>query len=266
VIDATTHHRRVRAFHDRIAGDYERIRYGRPSVTQAANLIRRDLAMRMIASVSGRMLDVGCGPGTYSLQLTREDRRVFAVDVSLNMLREMQQATRRRSLAVGAVNSDLVRLAVRANSIDGVVCIGVLGYVADPRVAMAEIHRVLKPGGFAVVQISNAGSVTEWIEERMLPWIKQRLGIRPAKGYGRDFDVQAYTKRHFDRLVEEQGFELIDWDFYNFHIPLLDRIGASAAIQASRQLQRVSRWRCLRLVACGYLALIRKAASSPDAP
>jgi ubiquinone/menaquinone biosynthesis C-methylase UbiE len=266
VIDATTHHRRVRAFHDRVASDYERIRYGRPSVIQAAYLIRRELAVRMIANVSGRILDVGSGPGAYARQLHRNDRRVFAADVSFNMLRELQQATQQQSVAIRAINSDLVRLAVRTNSIDAVVCVGVLGYIAATREALAEIHRVLKPGAVAVVQISNAGSVTEWIDERVLPWIKQRLHLRPVTGYDRDFELQAYTKGRFDRLLRQQGFELLDWDFYNFRLPLLDRLNRSASIAVSRQLQRFSRWRCVRFVGCGYLALVRKSTDSSDGP
>ena len=42
-------------------------------------------------------------------------------------------------------------LPVDDASVDGVLCVQVLEYVADPTVALAEMHRVIRPGGRVVV-------------------------------------------------------------------------------------------------------------------
>src|SRR6185437_1199275 len=46
---------------------------------------------------------------------------------------------------------DIHSLPLADNSVDAVICIAVLEHVEDPKKAMEEIHRVLKPGGYAFI-------------------------------------------------------------------------------------------------------------------
>ena len=99
------------------------------------------------------ILDIGVGPGLLAYDLARlvgPAGRVVGVDVSADMvalagtrLGDMAQV----ELAVG----DAVRLPVPDGAFDAAVSTQVYEYVADMPAALAELHRVLKPGGRALI-------------------------------------------------------------------------------------------------------------------
>jgi SAM-dependent methyltransferase len=101
------------------------------------------------------VLDIGCGAGTDLLLAARRvGPRGRAIGV------DMTEAMRRRAAAgaaaCGLVNVDLrdgdaTALPVDDRSIDVVISNGVLNLVPDKRRALAEIARVLKPGGRAQI-------------------------------------------------------------------------------------------------------------------
>lgn len=90
--------------------------------------------------------DLGCGTGRVSAALAPFVARVVAVDGSAEMLQ-----TARERMA-GADNVDLRRgdleaLPIDDARLDAAVLTLVLHHVPDPATALAEVHRVLKPGG-----------------------------------------------------------------------------------------------------------------------
>jgi SAM-dependent methyltransferase len=97
-----------------------------------------------------RALDVGCGPGTYLSLLRVEHPRVRAVglDLSPGMARE---ASRHAPAIVG----DAARLPLAAGAMDRVLAPHMLYHCPDIPAAIAEVHRVLRPGG-ALVAVTNA--------------------------------------------------------------------------------------------------------------
>jgi SAM-dependent methyltransferase len=97
-------------------------------------------------AVEGPMLDVGCGPGAYAREL-----RGFVVgaDLAPGML---EQASAYSGPAL--VLADLDRgLPFGDDAFAGVLALLVLQHVRRPRDAVAEIMRVVKPGGCVVVRV-----------------------------------------------------------------------------------------------------------------
>lgn len=92
----------------------------------------------------GPVLDLGCGRGWWLERLA--GRGVAAVGVE----RERERAAlaaRYRPVAV----ADAARLPLAGASVDLVWCIHVLHHLPDPSAVLAEIHRVLRPGGSLVL-------------------------------------------------------------------------------------------------------------------
>jgi ArsR family transcriptional regulator len=94
--------------------------------------------------------DLGCGTGQVSAALAPFVERVVAVDASAAML----QAARKR--LQGAANIDLRRgeleaLPIDDGRLDAATVMLVLHHVPEPARALAEVARVLKPGGRAIV-------------------------------------------------------------------------------------------------------------------
>jgi len=94
--------------------------------------------------------DLGCGTGPICARLSPQVRRVIGVDQSSAMLK----AARRRLEGLANVElrqGDLEALPIADGECDAAVLLLVLGYVPDPRPVIAEMVRILKPGGAAVV-------------------------------------------------------------------------------------------------------------------
>jgi SAM-dependent methyltransferase len=111
-----------------------------------------------------RVLEVGCGPGRLSIRLAREhglDVTGLDLDPAMieraraNAARPMNGDGRRPSFLVG----DVASLAFPDGSFDLVVSTLSMHHWADPAAGLAEIDRVLRPGGRALVWDFRAGAV-----------------------------------------------------------------------------------------------------------
>ena len=117
-------------------------------------LRRRSLVQDAIAAAPGeRILDVGCGPGFYVAELLERvgpEGHVCGVDSSAPML---SIAARRVDgyENVELLDASATALPFDSGSFDGAISVQVLEYVNDVAVALAELHRVLRPGGRLVV-------------------------------------------------------------------------------------------------------------------
>jgi SAM-dependent methyltransferase len=109
-----------------------------------------------------RVLDAGCGPGRFTLELLRLGAEVTALDISPGQL-ELLQA---RAPEVEAVVGDITDLsAFPDDAFDVTVCFGgPLSYVLDRADrAVAELTRVTRPGGHVLASVMGlAGAVIHY--------------------------------------------------------------------------------------------------------
>jgi arsenite methyltransferase len=124
-------------------------------VYRAADILRRRRAVydALDATRGDRIVDVGCGPGFYAAELldqVGEDGAVVGLDASPQMLAVAAHRCEGHA-NVEFHQADATSLPVEDGSCDRVVCVQVLEYVADVDTGLRELHRVLRPGGRAVV-------------------------------------------------------------------------------------------------------------------
>jgi 2-polyprenyl-3-methyl-5-hydroxy-6-metoxy-1,4-benzoquinol methylase len=144
-------------------------------VTEA---IEDALLFELLGDVAGqRVLDVGCGEGGLAVQLAERGARVTAADAS----RDMLAAAHARAAAEG-VRLDLVqavgeRLPFEDARFDIVVAKTVLCFVGEADAMMAEMSRVLRPGGRLVI-----GELHKWsswaVARRLRAWFGSALWRR----------------------------------------------------------------------------------------
>ena len=106
----------------------------------------------------GTALDVGCGPGNVTASLGRavgQGGLALGVDISKPMLARAVRA--HSGPQVGFLRADAQRLPLRDDTIDALVSIAVLQLVPDPAAAVAEMARVLRPGGRLALMVPTAG-------------------------------------------------------------------------------------------------------------
>jgi ubiquinone/menaquinone biosynthesis C-methylase UbiE/DNA-binding transcriptional ArsR family regulator len=113
--------------------------------------------------------DLGCGTGAVAAELAQYAGRVVAVDGSKAML----TAARRRLAGHGNVelrSGALEALPLEDGELDAAVLSLVLHYVPEPAVALAEIQRVLRPGGRLVVVDMVSHGRAEYREQMGHVW------------------------------------------------------------------------------------------------
>ncbi len=109
----------------------------------------------LLRALEGRrfqsLVEVGAGPCTWTGLLAERSRRVVALDLSLEMLKgcpvEMAGLTR--------CCGEAASLPLRAGSVDALCSVRALEYFPDKAAALAEFHRVLRPGGFLLLVTKN---------------------------------------------------------------------------------------------------------------
>jgi ubiquinone/menaquinone biosynthesis C-methylase UbiE len=97
-----------------------------------------------------QVVDVGAGPGLLAVEAARlvaNGGRVVAIDASDRMLAATDSLAAEAQVDVETVRADAVDLPLPDDSFDVVLSTQVLEYVQDVEKALAEMARVLKPGG-----------------------------------------------------------------------------------------------------------------------
>jgi SAM-dependent methyltransferase len=116
-----------------------------------AELVYGPLADALLArapAVAGRVvLDVGAGTGAVSRRLVAAGASAVAVDASWPML------AHRASSRPPAVVGDISRLPLVDDAVDGAAAAFVLNHLADPVVALVEMRRVVRRGGFILASV-----------------------------------------------------------------------------------------------------------------
>ena len=95
----------------------------------------------------GRVLDVACGTGRHSAYLVELGHAVTGIDVSPEML----QVARQKARGAQFVEGPMAPLPFDDAEFDGALCALALSHVADIDAPIAELARVLRPGGRLVV-------------------------------------------------------------------------------------------------------------------
>jgi ubiquinone/menaquinone biosynthesis C-methylase UbiE len=168
-----------------------------------ANERMTEVELELCEAEGRRVIDIGCGDGTYTLELGRRARP--AAVIGLDPATEAVEVARKRAAETGAENvtfatGSAYELPHEDGSFDVAVLRGVLHHVDDPQSAIGEALRVarrvvvLEPNGY------NAGL---------------KLLERVSR-YHREHGEKSYSPRSLDRWVTERGGTVVERRFLNF--------------------------------------------------
>jgi ubiquinone/menaquinone biosynthesis C-methylase UbiE len=136
------------------------------------------------------LLDVGCGPGTITVDLAERvaPGRVLAVDLSADPLDEARVLARRRGVPVEFAVGDVYALDVGDDSFDVVHAHQVLQHLTDPVAALREMTRACRAGGVVAVRDVDYATFT-WFpaDEGLDQWLD--LYHRVARHNGAEPDA-----------------------------------------------------------------------------
>jgi SAM-dependent methyltransferase len=139
----------------------------------------------------GQLLDVGCATGTFLAEIKRYgDWQVFGVELN-------QWAARyaRDQLGLDIFDGQLCEANFADNKFDMVTMWDVLEHVHDPRRTLAEVYRILKPGGSLICSVPNVDSLDARLFGRF--WI----------GLDAPRHLYAYSRHTLAAMLRAEGLQ-----------------------------------------------------------
>jgi SAM-dependent methyltransferase len=147
---------------------------------QASSTHPIDVASRQLAIDSMRLLgetpvilDVGCSSG-FLLRELRE-RMPGAQLLGADYLSGVVKKASVRNPGVPFVQFDLRECPLPGNSLDGITALNVLEHIDDDQKALGHIHRILRPGGIAHIEVPAGPSSFDMYDEVLLHHRRYRL-------------------------------------------------------------------------------------------
>jgi ubiquinone/menaquinone biosynthesis C-methylase UbiE len=217
--------------HKYVAGDgsYMALRRERARALLAAHVA-------LLYNENFRFLDCGCGPGILQDVFAGHAIDYWAMDISEEMLKlarrrsgDGREISGRKHLTRGDVES----LPFQSASFDAAASLGVIEYLEGDDRILAEMARVVRPGGYVLIAVTNKYSYN-LLFERPLNWLRRnplavrvlnvvKVGLKLGQFRQANFEKRRHSPREFSDLLERHGLkevEKISWGFNFLPHPL----------------------------------------------
>lgn len=178
--------------------------------------LERAAVLDLAGPLEGRdVLDVGCGDGAYALAAARAGAYVVGLDRSADAVGAARARAKAEELAVDLRIGEATALPFQAGRFDVVLAVTVLCFVEQPAQAVAEMARVLRPGG--VLVLGELGRWSAWAAWRR---VRGWAGSRTWRG------ARFWSQDELRSLVREAGLSPVSARGAVFYPP----IGAAARV------------------------------------
>jgi SAM-dependent methyltransferase len=151
-----------------------------------------------------RLLDLGCGAGRHAFEAARHGARVVALDTDRTELEQVSAIAAAMDEAgeipaggsIRAASGDATSMPFPDNSFDVVIAAEVMEHIPADQSALAEVARVLRPGGVAAV------TVPAWLPERIC-WLLSDDYHNVPGGH-----VRIFTRHELETKLGRAGLDV----------------------------------------------------------
>ncbi len=169
--------------------------------------VHRQAAELTGALLSGDVLEVAPGPGYLAIEIARLGRfRVTGLDISRTMIEISQENAAANGVTVDFRRGDATAMPFADDSFDLIVCQAAFKNFRQPLSALDEMHRVLGPGGLAVIQDlrkeASSADIDREVDNQKLGPVSSFITKRVLAG----LRARAYSTMQFERLVAQSRF------------------------------------------------------------
>jgi ubiquinone/menaquinone biosynthesis C-methylase UbiE len=152
------------------------------------------------------VLECACGTGAITVCIAEKCRRLIATDFASGMLKQAARKCRRFS-NVSFKRADITSIKCKDDRFDKVVAGNVIHLLPDPGKALAELERVVKPGGKIIIPTyinmskKSAGLAVKFVEFLGADFKKQ-------------FDIESYKS-----FFKEMGYDNVEYYVVDGRMP-----------------------------------------------
>ncbi len=161
-------------------------------------------SIRHIGSNPKVILDAGAASGWFLSEVARffPKSECVGIDIYEDAIHYGKKKYNNLKLSRG----DIHKIPFKVNTFDVVICCEVLEHVKDPKKALKEIKRVLKPGGIAVIEIDTGNILFKLV---WFWWTTVRHGV------WRDSHIHLFNTKILEDLFQESGFQIEKKNIFN---------------------------------------------------
>ena len=158
-------------------------------------------------------LDIGCGAGLMSVALSQRGFHVHAIDSVEAMIEQARKRAEEHKITdlLNVDIGDVYALAFEDDSFDLVVALGVIPWLERPELAIQEMARVTKPGGYVILTADNRARLSNlldpWLNPVFAPFkcrVKNslvRMGLRRQSPEGAG--ATCHSRRFIDKALTQ---------------------------------------------------------------
>jgi SAM-dependent methyltransferase len=185
----------------------------RDATAMTTTVPRTSLWPALVGAVRGTVLELGPGDGA-NLRYYHPDVRLVAVEPGTAARARTSAAAARLGLHARVLDGRAEELVLPDRSVDAVVCSFVLCSVTDQAAALAEVHRVLRPGGRFLFAEHVAAPAGTWV----------RRGQNLVAGFAGRHGARCRPNRETGAAITRAGFDVVDLHRFDLPGPLGARI------------------------------------------
>jgi len=184
--------------------------YARVRGSQSQLEAYRKQAFQLTAGLrdGARVLEVAPGPGYLAIEMARPGRlQVTGLDISRTFVEIAAENARNVGVSVEFRQGDVAQMPFETDSFDLIVCQAAFKNFTLPHRALAEIHRVLRAGGTAVIQDMSRDATHADIEREVNEMDLGRISTFTTKATLEMLKRRAYAPSQFERLATDSPFK-----------------------------------------------------------
>ena len=182
-----------------------------------------------IAKKSGaclKLIDIGAGPGRMVSLYESFCKKFILLDPSINQLKEAKKRVKNRKKAE-IILADGQNIPLPDANCDTAVCIRVFHHISNPQEILQEMRRILKPGGYLIIEIPNKFHIKNRIIS-IFSKSNNHISINHRsqnKTEKRNFVFVNYNPKDIIALLKADKFEIIKvLSVSNFRAPSIKKV------------------------------------------
>jgi ubiquinone/menaquinone biosynthesis C-methylase UbiE len=146
-----------------------------------------------------QVLDLGCGSGVLSCCFAKQGARVSSIDLTETGVTMARRNIKAQGLDVSVIRMDAENMAFSPAIFNYVFSWGVLHHTKNMNAALAEVNRILKPGGKGLIMVYHKNSVVYYLHGLYWLLLKKKLFSGYTFKSVQDFYTDGYYHRYLSK-------------------------------------------------------------------